>query len=555
MTDIKNILYSLLFGMVMVSCSFVDDKADDPYCQQVAQQVDLLVSVGNKASMPRRVSATASRRAATFQGMEKLVAIPFRTDGAAVTLSDNPLINVVEESEESSRVLEHNNYYVDQCYFMTGTDHMLVYGKSKPQSADPAVNGVLSNLPTIRTKLENIHFSLSSIRHTTEAHEDATALATYMTKIADSEGWSTTEDVTLKSYYTDFIRANAEDGGLMSGSAAHIKAFVAALRAQIANRTDAVSTAIKANIDNNSSIAGNTYPRSIGLPDGSAVIRWAMNEATGKESFSVRTTTTTLDNINDITRYTYPAELVFFTDSPIRTSITEVPKTAYQNAPTDMAWSEFLDAHYNSSQAVNSGTKAVAVVNPLQYGVANLQLTLTGMSAVVKDSKGVILEHADMAHLPLTGVIIGGQHTVGFNMKPQGEQTDVDERFVYETGVVSGNTGKSVNTLVLQSYDNEKVPIILEFENNTGRPFTGKDGIVYPNTRFYLIGIIDPAGQGSGDYAGRVFTQDYTTTMSMNVSSLANAYTSMPDLLAPRLEVGVQIVTHWIQSTTSNVEL
>ena len=86
MTDIKNILYSLLFGMVMVSCSFVDDKADDPYCQQVAQQVDLLVSVGNKASMPRRVSATASRRAATFQGMEKLVAIPFRTDGAAVTL-------------------------------------------------------------------------------------------------------------------------------------------------------------------------------------------------------------------------------------------------------------------------------------------------------------------------------------------------------------------------------------------------------------------------------------------------------------------------------------
>lgn len=555
MTDVKNILYFLLVGMVMVSCSFVDDKADDLICQQVAKQVDLLVSVGNKASMPRRVSVNASRRAATFQGMEGLVAIPFHTDGAAVTLSDAPLINVVEATEESSRVLEHNNYYVDQCYFMTGTDRMLVYGKSKPSSTNLAVNGELSALPTTRTKLENIHFSLTSIRNTTEAHADASALATYMTKIADSEGWSTTEDVTLKSYYMDFIRANAEGGGLMSGSAAHIKAFVAALKVQLANRSDAVSTAIKANIDDDDAIEGNTYPRSIGLPDGSAVIRWAKNEATGKESFSVRTTTTTLDNINGINRYTYPAELVFFTDSPIRTSSTEVPKTTYQNAPANIAWDAFLDAHYNSSQAVNTETKAVAVANPLQYGVANLQLTLTGMSTVIKDAKAVNVENADMVHLPLTGVIIGGQHTVGYNMKPQGEQTDVDGRFIYETNIVSGDAGKSINTLVLQSYDNEKVPVILEFENKTGKPFTGKDGIVYNDTRFYLIGMIDPAGQGTGAYAGRVFTQDYTTTMSMNVASLANAYTSMPDLLAPRLEVGVQIVTHWIQATTINVEL
>ena len=128
-----------------------------------------------------------------------------------------------------------------------------------------------------------------------------------------------------------------------------------------------------------------------------------------------------------------------------------------------------------------------------------------------------------MTHLPLCGVIIGGQHTVGYNMKPQGVQTDVDGRFIYETNIVSGN---SINTLVLQSYDNEKVPIILEFQNDTGKQFTGKDGVVYPNTRFYLIGMIDPAGQGTGDYAGRVFTQDFTTTMSMSVTSLANAYTT-----------------------------
>jgi hypothetical protein len=243
---------------------------------------------------------------------------------------------------------------------------------------------------------------------------------------------------------------------------------------------------------------------------------------------------------------------MFFVDSPIRTSAEEVAKTVYENAPANQLWSAFLDAHYNGSTAVNTNTKAVAVKNPIQYGVAKLDLTLTGMSPTLSDAKNEVVLDADMAHLPLTGVIIGGQHTVGFNMKPQGEQTDVDGRFIYDTNIIEGN---KTSTLVLQSYDNEKVPIILEFENKTGNAFTGKDGTVYPGARFYLIAMADPANKGEGDFAGRVFTQDYTTTMSMSVTSLAKAYTCMPDLLAPRLEVGVQVVTKWIQATTTNVEL
>ena len=553
MTDIKNILYGLLVGMMIVSCSSADDIADDANRQQVAQQVDLLVSVGNMASKPNKVSANSSRRTAIFQGMERLVFIPFHTGGAAVLPTNLPLVDM-GETEESSRVEGHNNYYVDHCNLMIGTDRMLVYGKSKPSpNADLTVNGDLSALPSVRTKLEDIRFSLTSIRNTTEVHTEAQALADYMTSIANSTGWSTTEDPTLKSYYTDFIHVTAEGGGLMSGSAAHIKAFVAALRAQLASRTDAVSMATKANIDNNTSIASNTYPRSIGLPDGAAAIRWSKNEEKGKEEFSVRTNRTAFDNINGITRYTYPAALVFFTDSPICTSTAEVPKITYQN--TTMLWSAFLEAYYTGPSAVRADTKAVAVVNPLQFGVANLRLTLTGMIANIKDAKNNAVTNASMSTLPLTGVIIGGQHTVGYNMKPQGEQTDVDGRFIYETNITTETAGKSINTLVLQSYDNEKVPILLEFQNDTAYPFTGKDGIVYPGTRFYLIGMIDPAGKGTGAYANRVFTQDYTTTMSMVVSSLANAYTCMPDLLAPRLEVGVQVVTKWIQSTTTNVGL
>ena len=536
--------------MIIASCTTKDDIAANDVEEPKALYIDLLVSIGDRAMKTRQAQVPTSR-AATFQGMDLLTVIPYRTNGVEVAVTDEPLLDIVGVTEGNNTNYvenDYSNYYVERCYLMTGTDRMLVYSKSKPVSTNPAINGKLSDLPTFRTKTENITFSLSSIRETTEAHADATALANYMTTIANTEGWSTTTDPTLKSYYLDFIRSNGEGGGLMSGAAANIKAFVAALKDILKDNTDAVSTAIVTNIDNNSTIASITYPRSIGLPDGAAVVRW-----TGTK-FDVRTTTTTLDNINGINRYTYPAELMFFTDSPIRTSTEEVSKNTFQEMSASTPWATFLNTYYKGSTSVNTNTKAVAVENPIQYGVANLQLTLTGMSTTLKDAKDIEVANTDMSTLPLKGVIIGGQHTVGHNMKPRNEQTDVDGRFIYETTIVDGN---KTNTLVLQSYDDEKVPVILELENKTGQAFTGKDGIVYPDTRFYLIGLIDPADKKneSIDYTKRVFTQDYTTTISMSVTSLANAYTSMPDLLAPRLEVGVQVVTKWIQATTTNVEL
>ena len=544
---IKNITYYLLLGMITISCSTSDDilgQLDDT-TQPQATQVDLLVNVVSRAQNTPQ-ALTRSHRAPTFSTMDLLVAIPFHTNGANVTASDNPLIDLVGADETNNRVVSHNTYYVERCHLMTGTDRMLVYGKAtKPSPTNPAVDGELSALPDIRKNTADIQFSLSSIRESTEAHADATALANYMTAIANTTGWSTTTDPTLKSYYLDFIRMGSEGAGLMSGAAANIKAFVAALKTLLTGRNDALSTDIIAKIDG-TNISSNTYPQSLGLPDGAAAIRW-----TGSH-FEVKTTTTQLDNINGINRYTYPAELMFFADSPIRTSAEEVSKEAYQT--NDQLWSAFLDANYKGPETVNRDTKAVAVENPIQYGVGRLDLTLTGMSPTLSDAKNEVVLDADMAHLPLTGVIIGGQHTVGFNMKPQGEQTDVDGRFIYDTNIIEGN---KTSTLVLQSYDNEKVPVILEFANNTGQAFTGKDGTVYPGARFYLIALIDPAEkkEEGKDYTNRVFTQDYTTTMSMSVTSLAKAYTCMPDLLAPRLEIGVQVVTKWIQATTTNVEL
>ena len=275
----RHIVYYLLLGMMITSCSMIDDDMPEQFNEttsSVSKQVDLLVSIGSGALKPSLAPAL-THRAPTFLAMDQLVAIPFHTSGAKVEATDEPLIDLVGLDEDDMTkeyaTEKYNTYYVDRCNLMTGTDRMLVYGKAtKPSPTNPAVDGELSALPTIRKKTADIQFSLTSIRESTEASADANALANYMTTIANTPGWSTTTVPTLKSYYLDFIRMGSEGAGLMSGAAANIKAFVAALKALLTG-SDALSTAIIANIDG-TNISGNDYPRSLGLPDGAAAIRW-----------------------------------------------------------------------------------------------------------------------------------------------------------------------------------------------------------------------------------------------------------------------------------------
>lgn len=63
----------------------------------------------------------------------------------------------------------------------------------------------------------------------------------------------------------------------------------------------------------------------------------------------------------------------------------------------------------------------------------------------------------------------------------------------------SADATEVTNTLVLQSYDHQKVPVLLEFINNSGVDFKGQDGIVYQGTKFYLAGEVDPADGTGGD--------------------------------------------------------
>ena len=546
MTDIRNIISCLLLYMVLLSCTAGDDVS-----QQYGQQsTELLLSVGKPESLTRQASDVIQDEGQAFRGLKGLLAIPFATDGNAVTTSDIPLLTTTLGSDVN-RVNQLFYYYMP-CTLMQGTNRMLVYGQADDVTGKTASaqNGKLETTLNNRLSPADISFSLSSIRNTYDIHSDAKALAKYLTTIANTTGWSTSTNSQLRALYLQFIHANGQEAEQMAGSANNVKAYVKALKDILADNTDELSVDIKNNIGDIDNIAclNSGYPSastSLGLPDGAAALKW------NNTAFTVRTQTTTIDNINGIIRYTYPAELWYFVDSPIHTSINEVSKESYAGK----TWNEILNL-YTAGDHVMPSTKSVAVSNPLQYGVGRLQMTLTEIASSLQDAKGQDFVGSN-ANQTLTGIIIGGQHTVGFDFKPRELESDVDARFIYDTQVgTADNDGKwTVNTLVLQSYDDEKVPVVLEFQNNTESQFAGKDGIIYPGTKFYLIAQLDPADKGEGKYAGRVFTQDYTTKVSMKVTSLANAYSCMPDLLAPRLEIGVEVTTDWILSTPTTVIL
>lgn len=546
------ILGLLLLNMTLVSCS----DEDGVLTTTESVNCNLLLQVGSPQQM--RMANDVVQADGNFRGLQNLLVIPFQTENArAVTGTDIPwLSNSVGSSAD--RVTGKYYYYMEDCSLLPGTNRVLAYGRATAVTGD-ADNGKLeTTLTDNRMLLSDVTFSLKPIRNTITSHPDALALTTYMTRIAKTEGWSSSTDSQMKGLYLDFINADSEGSGLMGGSVAQIKGYVKELKAQLTEIEEAsgtseavksLCTAIINNIKTENSCLTGTFPGSIGLPDGAAVIRW-----TGT-AFEPRTEATILDNINNITRFTYPAELWYYVNSTICTSTDVVKKDIYATASS---WDDLLNERYQGSNVVGRQTMSVAVKDPLQYGVGRFQMTLKKITDVLQDSKGNEVVYGDASKLPLTGVIIGGQHTVGFDFTPRGVQSDVDARFIYDPiEVTEGeNDGdQTINTLVLQTYDNEIVPVVLEFENDTEQKFNGIDGVIYPGAKFYLIAQLDPEGEGSDDFANRVFTQDYTTAVTMRVASLAKAYSCMPDLLEARLEIGVQIVKQWIQSTTTTVKL
>ena len=510
----------------------------------------------------------------TFRGLQSLRAIPFATQGK-ITINDRPKAYDTQglRSEEYQKT-STSFYYFETCSFTAGVSSFLVYGRAQtavgtdglPQ--DKPRNGSLVATFLGDGSPAGISFTLDPIWDSTEVPADGIVMEDCLTDIANARvsyqgyiyNWRNAPDTKLRAFYLNFTGQGSQNNALIAASTANVQRHLSDLRVKIAALTFAAGTidallcqAIIDAIDKNLALLPADYPASVHLPDGAAVVRW---NGTG---FQTETTTTTLANISSLRRYAYPAELYYFANSRIKTTTRDDRRNYYSS---ESSWDNLLNQYEYDNGTVTNNTTAVAIKEPLQYAVGCLQLSFKSFSGTLDDADGNAVP-CNSTSFPLTGIIVGSQRPVGFDFVPT-TASDVDTHFIYDSNPVAtngqqlylGQPGASTtNTLVLQTCDDETVTLILEFQNNSGLAFTGLNGVVYPGTRFYLTGSVEPKTVPQADYEKRAFTRDFTTHVGITAASLAKAYNVTPDILTPHLEIGVSLTPQWTMATPANVRL
>ncbi len=316
------------------------------------------------------------------------------------------------------------------------------------------------------------------------------------------------------------------------------------------------------------------YPNDIELPDG--VARMMYNKTNHRFEMKM----TSVDNltnakedfyrafgVTDVYAFAYPLPLYYRGVSMIKTS-EEKEEEHYVDGEAE--WSEILSQYDDGTEVVNS-TKSVVMTDPVQYGVARLDINVRTSGENLldgeKNANHKVLIGSN--NFPITSVLISGQRAVGWDFNPIKEGEDLTEYVVYDRHVNSDIylthlTGDEyvpvTSTLVLPSsaYSSsveeaqQQVRVAIECENKSGVVFTGVNGqLIAQNCKFYLIGQLPLSELTEGK---RFFQQDHVTTLNLTVNSLENAYNTIPNLRAPLLELGI-VIDNWILATPTNVKL
>jgi hypothetical protein len=349
-----------------------------------------------------------------------------------------------------------------------------------------------------------------------------------------------------------------------------------------------------------SDIAGVTdltsFPWDFNIPFGATHLRF---DKTKEQFFYVQDYNTSLmgDNVTvtsadpiTVEDYCYPAELLYFGNSPVRVSNVEKGPNEYPNGVGNWDDDNMWPSAEWSVGHVTSATQSVAMKNDINYGTALLKTTVRFGAVELKDNNHAIQKKknptiADTDEpdqtisvtddaFQLTGIIIGGMpKRVGWNyIAKDGAKYKAYfyDRAIVDPQVPAATTSVPNYTLVFDNYKNaeaqDKIYVALEFMNNSGKDFFGEHNMIRHNTHFYLIGELDPDkgglnaiewpthhplppynADGSSIKTPRVFMQDYMTTADFVIgeNSLKHALLTVPDLRYSSLTLGLSVDLKW----------
>lgn len=610
--------------LLMAGCidqSFVDDS-DSPVIEQVdSVAVGFGLSVNNHNGQTR-MSYDATQSNENFRGISDFFLIPYAVQGE-IGPDDVPLKKNIELGRyvNQSKLISNNNaLFYKPVLLPSQTASFLIYGHA-PAGTDPFTYGSLSGFENIenQTKTSDITFSLNQIYPGSDIPTIGQSLADYLTSIA------TIQYVSPTGYYGDiFYRVQrtltyrwsnpdsfshsvlqnlfsfiSNDDRVMNGSAPSIdrlltvlynslypiaysdptavsyysssnsatpigtfypyREMALAIRAAIANPSYVIMNGAGTNVSISLKSPYAFYPVNLNLPDGAAGLQWNQSA----QEFQVQIQTKASAKLMSASRFCYPPLLCYYANSRIKTSDADSEEEHYIPSNT---WSDILNEYSNSYARVTSKTKAVAIIDAVNYGVSQLRVNLK--SPMKLYDRGNVNEiTVNGLNFPLTAVIVGPQYDVAYNFDPL---LASDDYTVYDKQIKDGsnnpisllpyNTPTAfAQTLVLPTRKDEVVYLVLEFENNSGVDFNGANGLILDGSKFYMTTKLDPVTASNYDpddkTKNRVFVQDGYTVITCVVNDLKGAWNVVPDTRDPQLEIGVSMEIKWTHSTTTNVRL
>lgn len=520
----------LLSTAGFTACSSEDTFTGGYSGESVKTQFAINIPVANSVNGRLSQDIVQGQNQPVFRGMDNIKLIPFEQQpGKGLTGNDVIGLGAIlnDELAEGTNAKVYYDVEIGQ-----GVNHFLFYGEAKG-SGDAKTNGALD--ANVTNVVNDITFKLKPISESAASDGQIATLTKALTSVATANGggveWkNSTSD--LRNFYNSLIR-------LKAGSANSIKLALQDLKAGIGTATATGETDLKSAIQGAidaalASIQSCDYPRNCSLPDGAVQVAWN----SGENKFeAVNATNVGSLSYTSLNKFVYPSSLYYTVNTDIKTS--DSPQA--DKYGTD--WSTCLGLYDGS--VVTDKTSSVALVNPIQYAVARLDVSAYFNGNVTDNLKQTVDVTAGNK-ITLDGILIGGQKNVIWDFTPV-TAPDAPEYTIYDASVTSTQLKNSVNTdviaqsLALQTADGTSVNFALELTNNTGNAFTGIDGIVPNGGRFYLVGKLVPEQSGNT----KVFKQDFTTTAKVKITSLAHAYNCIPDLKNPKLELGLSVDLNW----------
>lgn len=453
----------------------------------------------------------------------------------------------------------------------TGTKYFHFYGQAL-KSGTPANmdNGVIETNLTTAADRDAIEFKLRTINSdntTTTFSDGMKKMVDYLNAVATAFD-TPTDPSELKTLYDEFIKMKA----------ASANSLLIAMQTLYDNLpstgADAVKTAILGesnsvmSVDGSGKLSWNTanyadnFPENVGLPEGVAMVEWNSGESRfvqavpGGNSYTV-----------DAAKICYPAALYYYIGTNAKTYTSEYNSWPNSSAKWESeTWSGWGDE-------VTATTRTVALEDNVQYAVGNLKTTVRCTAGSLPDNADELGTQGNVNYVPVgdgfpvTAIIVGGQpDKVGYDFTG-GTMFDYNiyDKFPADYKAANDTSAPfTANyTLVLDNSEddntNNTVYFALELTNNSGINFYGHDGLIANGMKFYLIGELDPTtAKFDGDTDAKpknVFTKDYVTTANVSISSLADAYVTIPDLRAERLSLGLSVDLTWQTGLVFDVEI